>query len=101
MVSDVSDTPATRALIGGVSDVSDTFLERPWGAVDDELGAGGGADLLYGRIGRDLFQHQPAIGHLDDGQLGDDFIDDLRAGERKRALLQDLVAAVLRGVLHG
>ena len=43
---------------------------------------------------------RPAVRDVDDRQLGDDHVDDLEAGEGQRALLQDLVAAVLRRVLH-
>src|SRR5262245_52040600 len=67
---------------------------------DYQIGSGGGSNLVDRRIRGDLSQNQTPVRHLDHGQLGNDQIDDLQAGERQRAPLQDLVAAILRRVLH-
>ncbi len=74
--------------------------KRPIGPFDVERGAGGGADGLFGGVRGDLAQHQPGGRDVDDRQLGDDLVDDPLPGQRQGAALQDLVAAVARGVLH-
>ena len=50
----------------------------------------------------DFGEHEAAaIGfHLEDAQIGDDEVNDAEAGDRQRAFLQNLRAAVFRRVLH-
>ena len=43
---------------------------------------------------------EAAVGYVDDGQFGDDHVDDLPAGQRQRTRGKNLVAAVARRVLH-
>ena len=48
----------------------------------------------------ELDEHEPVVGHVDDGEVGDDAVDDAPAGERQRAFVDDLGRAVLGDVLH-
>ena len=57
-----------------------------------QRGAGGGDDLVGGDAGRDLAQHEPVVGDVDDGEVGDDPVDAGLAGQRQGALLDDLRA---------
>src|SRR5438105_3908349 len=75
-------------------------LKRVWRLVRYKVGTGGLAHFVHRGARGDFLQGEAARRHLDDGELGDDQGDDLQAGQRQRALLEDLVAAVLRRVLH-
>jgi hypothetical protein len=50
--------------------------------------------------GAEFAQDQAVVGDVDDGEVGDDPLDDALAGQGQRALLHDLVGAVLGDVLH-
>jgi hypothetical protein len=50
--------------------------------------------------GRELAQDEALGGDVDDGEVGDDPLHDALAGQRQRALVDDLVRAVLGDVLH-
>ena len=50
--------------------------------------------------GRELAQDEAVGGDVDDAQVGDDPVHDAAAGVGQRALLDDLVGAVLGDVLH-
>ena len=68
--------------------------------VDDELGLGALAHLVLGDAGCELAQDEAGVGDVEDGEVGDDALHDAAAGVGQRALLDDLVGAVLGVVLH-
>src|SRR5665647_1664712 len=53
-----------------------------------------------GRPRCNLTQHQPALGYVDDREIGDGPLDDPTPGDRERTLIDDLQRAVLGNVLH-
>src|SRR4051794_7981727 len=66
----------------------------------DQRRAGGGDDLVDVDAGGDLTQDQSLVGHVDDGEVGDDPVDAGRPGQRQGALLEDLRRPVTSDVLH-
>ena len=76
-----------------------SWTERTWSAtMSSRLGRGD--DLVDRDPGSDLEEHESLVGHVDDGEVGDDPVDDAPAGERQGALVHDLGGAVLGDVLH-
>src|SRR5690606_15167370 len=67
---------------------------------DGELRLGDLADVVLGEAGGELGEDVSVGGDVEDGGLGDDAVDDAHAGQRERALVDDLGGAVLGGVLH-
>src|SRR4029453_17101459 len=68
-----------------------------------DRGAGLGPDLLDGDAGGELDGGEgaaPFALDAEDAELGDYDVDHAGPGERERAALQQLVLAVLGGVLH-
>ena len=55
---------------------------------------------LLGDARRALDQHEAVIGDVQDGQVGDDAVDDEYHGERQGTLQHDLEVSVLGDVLH-
>src|ERR1019366_3467147 len=66
----------------------------------DEVRLGRGTDLGFGDTWRTLHQPEAFVRDIQDGQVGDDAVDDALTGERQRALLDDLEVSVLGDVLH-
>ena len=63
--------------------------------------AGLGADVVHRDARMQLGEDEPAaLFHFEHAQIGDDEINDAQAGDRQRALFQNLRAAVLGRVLH-
>src|SRR5690349_16211914 len=79
---------------------STSLFKCPYLAGNDERRAGCRLHAFHRGVRRDLPQHEPVRRHLDDGKVRDDQVHDLQAGERQRAAIEDLVAAVFRRVLH-
>ena len=57
-------------------------------------------NLVNTDTGRGLDQAQTVLGDVDDGEIGEDTVHAALTGQRQRAVLDDLRAAVLGGVLH-
>src|SRR5579864_991909 len=74
--------------------------ERSEGTLDDDLCAGGLSNLVDRHALGELLQLQASRSDGDDGQIGDDHLHDLDAGERQRAALEDFVFTALRRVFH-
>src|SRR6185503_3721780 len=73
-------------------------------APDGEPGLGLGLDLVDRDAVGELDQRDTALARLVDvehAQLADHHVDDAAAGERQRALVQELRLTVLGDVLHG
>src|SRR5699024_10041042 len=58
------------------------------------------AHLVLGDSGGELNEPETVGGDVDDGEIGDDSVDDALAGEGQRAGRHQLRGAVARGVLH-
>src|SRR6478736_10051825 len=61
---------------------------------------GGRSDVGFGDTWGAFHQSEAVIGDIDDGQVGDDAVDDPLPGEWQRAVLDDLVGAVPGEVFH-
>src|SRR5664280_3273209 len=66
----------------------------------DQVWLGRRADLGFGDTWCTLHQPETFVCDIQDGQVGDDAVDDALTGERQRAFLDDLEVSVLGDVLH-
>src|SRR3954451_12369259 len=65
-----------------------------------DRGSRGSPHLVEGHLRRELTEHEAVRRDVEHREIGDHLVDDALAGERERAMLQELVAAVLGNVLH-
>src|SRR6266852_375107 len=73
-----------------------------WAALrEQELGLGEGLNVFDCGVRSNFAEEETGWSDVDQGQLGDDVVDDFHAGERQRAPFQDLGLVVAGGVLHG
>jgi len=68
--------------------------------LDEQFGASRGLHIVHRCVTRYFLQHEAAVGDLDDRHFGHDEIHHAEASEGERAAVDDLVAAIPRGVLH-
>src|SRR5258708_33107410 len=67
---------------------------------EEEFGLSEGLDLIERGIEGEFAEEETVQSDVNDGELGDNVIDDFNAGEREGALSQDLGLVVAGSVLH-
>src|SRR6266852_2529014 len=73
-----------------------------WAALRErELGLGEGLNVFDCGVRSNFAEEETGRSDIDQGQLGDNVVDDFDAGERQRALFQDFALVIAGGVLHG
>jgi len=68
---------------------------------EEEFWFGEGLDLVESGVGSDFAEEESCGSDVDEGEFGDNVIDDFDACERQRALAEDFWFVVAGGVLHG
>src|SRR5216683_3865198 len=73
-----------------------------WAALRErELGLGEGLNVFDCGVRSNFAEEETEWSDVDQGQLGDNVVDDFDTGERQRALFQDFALVIAGGVLHG
>src|SRR6266849_4492061 len=79
-----------------------SYRHGTWAALRDrELGLGEGLNVFDCGVRSHFAEEETGRSDVDQGQLGDNVVDDFDTGERQRALFQDFALVIAGGVLHG